>query len=166
MHFVPEIILLLASLVGVALVPLGLPGTWLIFALSFLYSLLWNFSRSSSDFKVLALLFILALMGEILELFVSFWGAKKLQVSTGAFWASLAGGLLGALIGVPVFLIGSLLGLLLGTFLGAFVYEYVKRQSFKNATLSAFAVFFSRMVASFMKTALALGMWVYLLFKV
>lgn len=166
LQFTPKFFLLLGSFVGIALVPLSLPGTWIIWILAFIYSLLWNFSHAVSDFRVLAFLLLLALFGEGLEFLVSFWGGKKLQVSNGALWSSIVGGFIGAFIGVPVFLIGSLLGLLLGTFLGAFLYEYFQTKVLSSALLSALAVFFSRLVASFMKTSLAVIMWIYLYYKV
>ncbi len=165
LHSIPKLILILSSLISVFLVPLSLPGTWLILALCGLYSLLFNFN-ASADWKVLLILALIATLAEVLEFIVSFVGGKKLNVSNGALWSSLLGGLIGAFIGVPVFLIGSLLGLLLGTFLGAFIYEYSLHKSFSKAFTAAVAVFFSRLVASFLKTSLALGMWVYLIFKV
>ena len=96
---------------------------------------------------------------------VSILGGKALQVSTGALIASIAGGILGAMIGLPVFLIGSFLGLLLGAFLGAFAYECLVTRKFGIAFNAALAVFFSRMVAIFVKTSIAIGMGVYIGFK-
>jgi len=165
MEFVLKIIVLLLSGVGIILVPLGLPGAWLIFSSAVLYSLFYNFNPGKTDFWTLLILFLIAAFGELLELLVSVWGGKKLHVSNGALIASIVGGLVGAVIGVPVFLIGSLLGLLLGVFLGALIYEFLVEKDFAKALKAALAVFFSRLVASFMKTSLALGMFIYLCFR-
>ncbi len=165
MEFIFKIIVLLLSGVGIILVPLGLPGTWLIFSSAALYSLFYNFNPGKTDFWTLLILLFIAAFGELLEFLVSVWGGKKLQVSNGALIASIVGGLIGAVIGVPVFLIGSLLGLLLGVFLGALIYEFLVEKDFVKALRAALAVFFSRLVASFMKTSLALGMFVYLCFR-
>src|SRR5262249_4050689 len=131
-----------------------------------LYSLFLDFSPPGGDLWVIVFLAILAVLGEILEFFVSVVGGKKLDVSTGAIISSVVGGLIGAVIGVPVFLIGSLLGLLLGAFLGAFIYELIMTKQIGLALKSALAVFFSRMVASFIKTCIAVGMGIYLGFKI
>jgi len=163
--FLPKILLIAVILAGVVIVPLGLPGTWLIVGAAFLYSLFLDFTPGSSDVWVIVILIVLALIGEILEFLVGTLGGKKLDVSTGAIIASFVGGILGAIIGVPVFLIGALLGLLLGVFLGALIYELVVTKNVGIALKAAVAVFFSRLVASFMKTCIAVGMGVYLVFK-
>lgn len=165
LHSIPKILLLLSTFISVWIVPLSLPGTWILVAFSGIYALFLQFN-ASSDWKVLLILFLIASLAEIFEFLVSFVGGKKLQVSNGALWSSIVGGLIGAFVGVPVFLIGSLLGLLLGTFLGAFLYELAVQKSLGTAIKAAIAVFFSRLVASFVKTSLALGMWIYLVFKV
>lgn len=164
--FLPKIGLLLFILAGIVLVPLGLPGTWVIVASAFLYSVFFDFSPPQGDLWVIVVLVVLALLGEVLEFLVGTLGGKKLNVSTGAIIASIVGGLVGAIVGVPVFLVGSLLGLLLGAFLGALLYEWFITKDFRLALGSAMAVFFSRMVASFVKTCIAIGMGVYLAFKV
>lgn len=158
--------MLLFTLAGIVLVPLGLPGTWVIVASAILYSLFFDFFPNRSDAWVIISLIILAILGEVLEFLVGTVGGKKLDVSTGAIIASVVGGLVGAIVGVPVFLVGSLLGLLLGAFLGALFYEWFVTRDFKLALGSAIAVFFSRMVASFVKTCIAIGMGVYLGFKI
>lgn len=163
--FIPKTILLLLVLVGIVLVLFGLPGTWIIVGGAFLYSIFFSFSSVSSDFWVVFILIVLALLGEIFEFLVSIVGGKMLQVSTGALLSSIIGGILGAMIGVPVFLIGSFLGLLLGAFLGAFVYELLVTRKFGTALNAATGVFFSRVVAIFVKTSIAIGMGVYIGFK-
>jgi uncharacterized protein YqgC (DUF456 family) len=161
-----KIVLVLLILAGIVLVPLGLPGTWIIVGGAVLYSFFYNFSPTSSDLWVIAILIILAVIGEVLEFLVGTLGGKKLEVSTGAIVASFVGGILGAIIGVPVFLIGSLLGLLLGVFLGALIYELIVTKDMGLALRAAIAVFFSRLVASFMKTCIAVVMGIYLGFKI
>ncbi len=160
--FIPKILILLAILFSVLIVPLGLPGNWILVALSLLTSYLFPLSPHESSVFPMILMIFFASLGEAIEWGVGFVGGKKMQVSNGAIWASVAGGLLGAIIGVPVFLIGSLLGLLLGTFLGAFLYEIFITKKLWIALRSALAVFFSRLVASFLKTAIGVGMGIYL----
>jgi uncharacterized protein YqgC (DUF456 family) len=163
---IPDIGLFVFVLVGILLVPLGLPGTWVIAAAAFIYSIFFDFKPPGDDWVIVLILITLAVLGELLELWVGVMGGKKMNVSTGAIIASILGGLIGAFVGVPVFLIGSLLGLLLGVFLGAFLYEWITTRKLRVAFGSALAVFFSRIVATFVKTSIALGMGIYLGFKV
>lgn len=149
---------------GVIIVPLGLPGTWVIFGDALLYSLIRDFQ--TSDVKVLLIVGGLALLGEGIEFLSGIVGAKREQVPNGAIIASLIGGIVGAIIGLPVVLIGSVLGLLLGTFLGALIYCLFKTPGVQPAVRMAWATLFSRVIALFAKTAVALGMAVYLLFQI
>ncbi len=166
LHFLPKIGLCLATLVGIVLVPFGLPGVWLIVASSILYSFFYDYAPGVSDIWVNVILVFLGLIAEAFEFLVGTLGGRMVtEISTGAIVSSVIGGIIGAIIGVPVFLIGSFLGLLLGAFLGAFVYEFLVKKDFIIAFKSAVAVFFSRMVASFLKTCIAVGMTVYLGFK-
>ena len=160
-----KFLLILLTVGGIVLVPLGLPGVWIIVGSAFLYSLFFDFVPAGGDGWVIAILVALAIFAEVLEFLVGVLGGKKLDVSTGAIICSVVGGLIGAIVGVPVFLIGSLLGLLLGAFLGALIYELIATKEVGPALKAALAVFFSRMVASFLKTCIALGMGIYLVFK-
>lgn len=166
LHFLPKIGVCLAMLAGILLVPLGLPGVWLIVGASLLYSYFYDYNPGASDVWPNVLLILMGLLAEFLEFLVGSVGGKMVtEVSTGAIVSSIIGGLIGAFVGVPVFLIGSFLGLLLGAFLGAFAYEFLVKKDFSVALKSAVAVFLSRMVASFLKTCIALGMSIYLSFK-
>lgn len=165
MSYVILSLFILFLVIGILLVPLGLPGTWLIALDAFLYALVRNFDGTTEDWKVVMLVVFLALAGEIIEFGIGIAGAKREKVPNGAIVASIAGGILGAVIGVPVFLIGSVLGLLIGTFVGALIYGLFTSHHLPDAFRIAKAALFSRAIALFAKTAIALGMSVYLLFK-
>jgi uncharacterized protein YqgC (DUF456 family) len=151
---------------GLLMVPLGLPGTWVIVIGAVVYSLFFGFDGgASSALAVNAILIGIAVFGEIVEFFVGTLGSKPLKVSNGAIVCAFIGGIVGAIIGVPVFLIGSLLGVFLGAFLGAFIWELATLGSVGRALTNALAVLATKVVATFLKTALAIGMAVYLLFK-
>ncbi len=160
-------LVILFVVAGIALVAFGLPGTWLIVLTSVVYSLFYPFDGgSASPIWVNGILIGFALLGEVVEFCVGTFGSKTMNVSTGAIWCALLGAIVGAIIGVPVFLIGSLLGLFLGAFLGALLYEWVTLKSFSRAFVSALAVLASRIVATSLKATLALGMGLYLGFKI
>ncbi len=148
------------------MVPLGLPGTWVIVLAGVVYSLFYPFDGGSgSAWWTNGILIGLALFGEAMEFGVNIFGAKPLKVSNGAIWSALIGGIVGAIIGVPVFLIGSLIGLFIGAFLGAFCYELIVLKSIPRAFVNACAVLTTRIVSMSLKTTLAIGMAVYLFFK-
>jgi uncharacterized protein YqgC (DUF456 family) len=166
MSYVILSLFILFLAVGILLVSLGLPGTWLIVADALLYSLLRDYKGETQDWKVVLFVAMLALAGEAIEFGASVLGARREKVPTGAIVASIAGGLLGAVIGIPVFLIGSVLGLLLGTYLGALIYSLITQPQAGEAFRFARSVLFSRVVSIFAKTTVAVVMSVYLLFKV
>lgn len=162
-----NIIMILVMLLGVLLVPLSLPGNWIIVAASILYGFFFSFDQGqTSFFWVVGILIFLAALGELIEFVVGLLGSKPLKVSNGAIISAFFGGILGAIIGVPIFLIGTLLGIFLGSFLGAFIYEWIVLKEAKKAAINALAVLASKIVASFYKTVIGCVMSLYLLFKI
>ncbi len=159
------ILYIIVLLGGLIIVPLGFPGTWLMVIASFVFSLLGDFQSGRSDFWVLFLVVLMAVIGEVIEYMVGIMGSKKFQVTGGAIVCSIIGGLIGAFIGIPVVVIGSLLGLLVGTFLGAWLYEIILNRDIKKSFQMALAVFFSRVMALFVKTTIAFAMVVFILIK-
>lgn len=160
-------IVFLFILLGVLLVPLGLPGTWVIVLTSLVYSFFYSLDGgASSALWVNGVLIVLAMFGELMEFVIGTFGSKPLKVSNGAIVCAFIGGIIGAVIGVPVFLIGAVLGLFIGAFVGAFVYEWATLNDFGRAFVNALAVLATRIVASFLKTTLAVGMGIYLVFKI
>lgn len=158
-------VFVLVLLAGLFLVPLGLPGTWLIVANAFVYSLITDFQADRSDFWVLLFVIILAIVGEILEFGIGVLGSKGMKVSNGAIVCSIIGGILGAFIGFPLFLIGSIIGLLIGVFAGAFAYEILMKKDVRIALDASVKTFFSRIMSMFVKTFIAFVMVIYLLMK-
>ncbi len=166
LHLITLLIVILLCLIGILIVPLSLPGTWVIVLAGIGYSLFYSFQPATSPFAVGGILLSLAIFGEIVEFVVGTFGSKPLKVSNGAILSAFIGGILGAIVGVPVFLIGSLLGIFIGAFLGAFLYEWVTLKKLGRAFINACAVLATKVVASVLKTSLAIGMTVYLLVKI
>lgn len=104
----------LAMILGLFLIPLGLPGLWVM-----ILALLVGVTTGAVSVLVLVGLVLLGLVVEVLE----FLAVKRMSDRAGgsrkAFWGALAGGLVGALVGVPVPVVGPLIGGVFGTFLGA-----------------------------------------------
>jgi len=160
-----HIVYVLLLLIGLLLVPLGLPGTWLMVVVAFVYSMLTDFQTGQNDIWVLVVIVALAILAELFEFGIGVIGSKKLKVSNKAIISSLIGGFIGAILGFPIILIGSLIGLLIGVFVGAFIYEIFEQKNFIKALTTSMACFFSRVTAMFVKTAIAFAIVVYLLMK-
>src|SRR5216117_4082955 len=123
-HTVAVVLLGLCSVAGLALVALGLPGLWLICAVVLGFGLLTGFH--SIGFVTIGVMVALALLGELLELWLGFGLARRYGGSPRAGWGALLGGLVGAVVGVPVPVVGSVIGAFVGSFAGAVVFEYSK----------------------------------------
>lgn len=167
LHILAYLLVILSILAGIFLVPLSLPGTWVIVGASILYSFFYDFDGGATSFWwVNGWLLGLAVFGEVMEFVVGTFGSKAVKVSNGAIIAAFIGGIVGLIIGVPIVLVGSLIGLFVGAFLGALIYEWFVVSSFGKALRVAAAVLATRIVASVLKTTLAVGMGVFLLFKI
>lgn len=152
------LLLLLAAcfLVGLALVPLGLPGLWLMVLGVIGYGWL-------TDFRAVGLITIvltlgLAFVGEILEAVVGFRFARRYGGSTQAGWGALVGGIVGAVIGVPIPIVGSVVGAILGSFAGAAVFEYARSRRGRVALGAGWGAVLGRAAAAALKIALGLVM--------
>src|SRR5256886_14285741 len=121
-HTVAVVLLGVCSVAGLALVALGLPGLWLICAVVLGFGLLTGFH--SIGFVTIGIMVALALLGELLELWLGFGLARRYGGSRRAGWGALLGGLVGAVVGVPVPVVGSGIGAILGCFAGATLFEY------------------------------------------
>jgi len=109
------------GLVGLAMIPLGLPGLWVMVGGILVYGWLTGFRTVSV--VMIAIILAIAFLGEIIDNWLGFRFAKRYGGSTRSGWGALLGGLVGAVIGVPVAIIGSVIGAFLGSFIGAAVFE-------------------------------------------
>src|SRR2546422_9199049 len=116
-HTLATVLLALCLLAGLVLVPLGLPGLWVMVAGVVGYGWLTDFR--SVGVTTIALVLGLALVGEIVETWLGFRLARRYGGSSRAGWGALVGGIVGAVVGVPVPIIGSVIAGLVGSFAGA-----------------------------------------------
>ena len=164
MNMIGFILFYVAMGIGAIMILFGLPGIWVIWISIAIFAFAANFN--TTDWHVVVLTLIMALLGEVIEFFVGVVGSKKLQVSNGAIVASIIGGIIGAVIGFPIFLIGSILGMFAGVFLGAFIWEWVQSQEIMASLKKASAATFSRVVSIFAKFSIALIMIAYVTLKI
>lgn len=157
------IVLLLATgIVGLLLIPFGLPGLWLILLGIIGYGWITDFTTISTWFLVLVI--ALALLGEVLESWIGFRFAKRYGGSSRAGWGALVGGLVGAIVGVPIPVIGSVIGGFVGAFIGAAVFEYSKARHAEGSVKAGWGAVLGRAAAAAIKMGLGIVMVVGSLF--
>ena len=115
-------LLVVIFLVGLAIIPLGLPGLWLMVIAIVGYAFIDGFTHVG--WGTIALVIVLAGIAEALEAWLGFRFAQRFGASKRAGWGALVGGLIGAVVGTPVPLIGSVIGAFVGAFVGALAFEY------------------------------------------
>lgn len=157
METVGFILLAFFFLVGFFSILFGLPGTWLILVVSFLYGYAGHFEKFGVP--LLAFLAVVTVAAEGLEYLLGMAGAKRFGASRKGAIASMAGGIIGAVLCTPLFFgIGALPGLFVGAFLGAFSYEWVTQRDLKHSFRSGLGAFLGRVTGTMVKLLAALGM--------
>jgi uncharacterized protein YqgC (DUF456 family) len=146
--------LLGVSLFGaLLLVPIGLPGLWVMLGAGLLYWML--VPTGGIGLVTFCFAALLVVVAEILEFTVSGRYTRKYGGSTRAAWGSIIGGIAGAIVGVPVPVLGSLVGAFIGTFAGAFVGEWLTaRDTRGNPARAATGALLGRAMASAIKSAI------------
>ena len=159
MDWMGWILLAAIMLVSLFLIPLGLPGTWVMLAAGVGYSLL---VPGSISWFTLIVVTIIAIIAEIFEFTLAGKYARKYGGSRRASWGAIIGGTVGAFIGVPVPLIGPILGAFAGAFAGALIAEYSRGSGVEASTRVATGALIGRAVASAMKVAagLVIAIWI------
>ena len=156
------LLLVAASLAGLVLIPFGLPGLWVIVLGILGYGWLTDFRTLTVGF--LALVIVLALLGELAEAWIGFRFAQRYGGSSRAGWGALLGGLVGAVVGVPVPIVGSVIGGFVGAFAGAALFEYTRARHTEGAARAGWGAVLGRAAAAAVKMAVGVAMAVGALF--
>lgn len=153
--------LLLAFLLFCCLliIPLGLPGTWLMLGIAAVYSAM---THDSIGWITILLVGVLAVIAEVLEFMLGGRFARKYGGSKRAGWGAIVGGIVGAIVGVPVPLIGSMIGAFVGAFAGAFVFERIGGTGHGASTRVATGALLGRIAAAALKVGIGFVMAVWL----
>ena len=160
-----EALLLVAALVvGLILIPFGLPGTWLMVGAALLYSYL--VPNGPIGLTTLIITGLLALVAEVIEFMLGGRYARKYGGSRRAAWGAILGGIVGAIVGVPIPLIGSVIGAFAGSFAGAWIAERSRGSASGAATKVATGALVGRVVATGVKVAVGLVIAVWITFAV
>jgi hypothetical protein len=159
----------------VAVIPVGLPGTWLLIGLAALFE--WTdgsfltgiggIEPVTFGWPVLAGCAVVALCGEALEFGAGALGTRYGGGTRQGMWGAVVGGLLGGVLGtalLPIPLIGTLVGALIGTFVGAWAGERRAAEGTGHARSfkAAVGATLGRLAGTVGKTFLALLIWLVL----
>lgn len=147
--------LVLAFILGLVVVPFGLPGLWVMVLALGVFGLATDFAAVGAGVILLAA--ALAAVGEILDLWLGFRFAARYGGSRRAGWGAVAGGLAGALVGVPLPVIGSLVGAFLGAFAGAAAAEYTSARRVGASVHAGWGAVLGRAAAAAVKVGLGLA---------
>ena len=151
-HALPALLLGVCTIFGLVLVPLGLPGLWVMVAGLVGYGWLTDFR--SVGVATIAVVLGLAFLGEIIEAWLGFRFARTFGGSRRSAWGALAGGIVGAVMGVPVPLVGSVIGAFLGSFAGAALFEFSLSRAPAAAVRAGWGAVVGRAAAAAAKIAL------------
>lgn len=154
------VVILVVVLVGaLLLIPLGLPGTWVMVGAALVYNAV---VRGSIGTLTLVGTLVLALVGELLEFSLAARYTRRYGGSRRAGWGAILGGFAGAFVGVPVPVVGPVIGAFLGAFVGALIAELTVRGDHRAATRVATGALLGRVSAAAMKIALGMVMAVWI----
>ncbi len=137
------VLLILVLCVALLLIPIGLPGIWLMVAAGVAF--LWLAPVAPFGWWVIAGCAAIALVSEALDFVVAARYTKKYGGSSRAAWGALIGGVVGAMVGV--------IGALAGSFVGALLGEYSTGISRDGATRAAIGATIGRAIAMALKVA-------------
>lgn len=155
-----SVALLVIALAGsMLLIPLGLPGTWVMVGAALVYHIAVPGTVGMATVVGTA---VLALIGELLEFSLAARFTRRYGGSRRAGWGAILGGFVGAFVGVPVPVVGPVIGAFVGAFVGALVAELTVRGDHRAATRVATGALFGRVTAAAMKIALGMVMAVWI----
>ena len=146
------LLLALCCLGGLALVPLGLPGLWVMVLGVIGYG--WLTSFQTVGVATIAIVLALAFLGEVLEAWMGFGLARRYGGSRRAGWGALVGGIIGAAVGVPLPILGSVIGAFVGAFAGAAIFEYSWSRTPETAVRAGWGAVLGRAAAAATKIGL------------
>src|SRR5690242_10951177 len=148
------LVLAACGIVGLLMIPFGLPGLW-VMVLGFLV-FGWLTQFRSESVATIGIVLALAFAGELVETWLGFRFARRYGGSRRAGWGALLGGLVGAVVGVPVPVVGSVIGAFVGSFGGAAVFEYAYSRRADVAVGAGWGAVVGRAAAAAAKIALGL----------
>ncbi|HEX6937931.1 MAG TPA: DUF456 family protein [Longimicrobiales bacterium] len=151
---------MLAAIIGILImvpalliIPLGLPGLWIMVAV-----LAGGVFLGEVGLATLVTALAVAVAAELAEFFF----VKRLNDRYGgsrrAFWGALVGGLAGAFVGAPVPVVGPVVAAIAGSFLGAGVVTLWETRHLPSAARVGWGVVLGRILAISAKMAAGIAL--------
>jgi hypothetical protein len=157
LHILGILVLFAASILALFSLVLGVPGTFLIVLVAFVYA--WATSFATVQWSTIGWLVALAVIGEGIEFVSSSAAAAGTRPSRRVTVGALVGALVGGIVGTPIlFGIGSLLGALAGAFAGAALAVQSEGGSLRESIATGFAALKGRFFGFVIKAALGAAM--------
>jgi uncharacterized protein len=155
-------LLLIGMIVGLVIIPFGLPGTIVILGSVLIYAVLTDFNAGVGVW-FFVLLCILTAVSETADNWLTAVGARRYGASTGSMWLSLLGGLFGAIMigGTLAIFLGPLapiVGGFVGAFLVVFLYERSHGKDTREALRAGWGTFLGRAAGIVLKFVIAVLM--------
>ncbi|MFQ5707935.1 MAG: DUF456 family protein [bacterium] len=155
----------MVMLLAIAVIPFGIPGTFIITGNALLYGWLTDFTVIEWSF--IGTLLLISVLVEVAEFFLGAAAAGKFGASKLGMVGAVLGGFLGAILGTPILpLIGTLLGAFAGAFAGAALFEYSGTKDVQKSLRVGFGAFLGAVGGKLTKIAAAVAMVVLVGFKV
>lgn len=133
---------------GLLIIPLGLPGIWVMVAVIATGAIVGKVGW----FTIIGAVLVAA-MAELLEYIVVKRMTTRYGGSNRAFWGALVGGIIGVFVGLPVPVVGSMLAGFVGSFVGAAVVAYAETRELLAAHRVGWGVLLGRIMSAFLKIA-------------
>jgi uncharacterized protein YqgC (DUF456 family) len=154
------LLLLAVVILSILMIPLGMPGTWIIAVAAAVYRI--TIPDGGVGYFTVGAMFALAIVSAIIEMSLSAKYARKYGGSRRAGWGAVLGGIVGAFVGIPIPIVGSVIGAFVGAFLGAFVFEMTKGTAVTGSGKVATGALMGRIVGAVMNVAIGvvMGAWV------
>lgn len=152
-----NILFWLVLVIGVVIVPFGLPGTFLIAVTVLLHGYFTGFAPFT--ISLIASLLLIAAAGELIEFLFGAASARKFGGSRNAMWGAILGGFAGAIVGSGIApIVGTLAGAMAGAFCGAAGFEFMTNRDTGAAIRVGFGAFLGALGGRFTKLLLAIVM--------
>jgi uncharacterized protein YqgC (DUF456 family) len=147
-------VILLASLAGIVLTVLTLPGTWVPIVAGAIVKI-WM--PDLVPWWVLIAAVVVATLAEVIEFVACALGASRGGATRRGVWGAVLGSFFGALVGsvVPPFPLGTILGGVIGAALGTLAGDRSCARGWGESGRAAAGAAVGRAVATLTKTALA-----------
>ena len=162
MIYVAASIVIIASLAGIVLTIVTLPGIWFMIGVALICTIwqreLLSIGPVGYVWTLLAAV-ALGVVAEIIEFAASAVGSKRLGGTRAGAWMSILGGLIGALVAtplIPIPILGTILGAVIGAGAGAFVGERgISKRGWRESAASGRGAATGRAVAIVVKGSIA-----------